>query len=267
MGTSNARQHTSTVAETRPKAIKPPPATQESKAHKAVTQAVTDEQIPATVNITIDSAGTTPRRPFTDDPIPNQNESNRITSTLVLATVHRGRKRKLSIRRIDPAATGIDHQCPSLTFAVASHLNPLVRTASEESVHGHARNARAGSYFTQCLRLGVRIDAATEREFADAGTLSGARSQPAPAAGAPRGRPGSPAVPGHVPPASRPVRDTPPLRTSSRAKASLIHTLAIRAPPTATPGTQPHDGEATVGSLAPLPLTARVLRPDRSTNS
>lgn len=226
MGTSNARQHT---------------------------------RIPATDTITIDSVGATTRRLSTDDPIPNQIESNRITSSLVLVTAHRGRNRKLSIRHLDPAAAGIDRQRPSLTFAVASHMNPLVRTASEESVHGHARNARAGSYSTQCLRLGVRIDAATERKSADAGALSGARSHPAPAAGSPRGRPGRPPMPGHVPPASRPAPDAPPLRTSSRAKTSLVHTLAIRAPPTATPGAQPHDGEATVGRLAPAPLTAHVL--------
>lgn len=226
MGTSNARQHT---------------------------------RIPATVNIAIDSAGTTPRWPFTDDPIPNQIESNRITYSLVLVTARRGKNRKLSIRRIDPAATGIDHQCPSLTFAVASHMNPLVRTASEESVQVHAPNARPGSYSTQHLRLGARFDPAAERKSEDAGALSGARSQPAPAAGAPRGRPGSPAMPGHVPPASRPVPDAPPLRTSSRAKASLVHALTIRAPPTAAPGAQPHDGEATVGRLAPAPLTAHVL--------
>lgn len=157
MGTSNGRQHTSVVVYTRPEATKPPSATQESKAHEVVTRPVTGEQIPATGNNTIDSVGTTDRWPSTDDPIPDKSKSNGIPPSLIPITTHRGINRKVPIRHIDRTATGLDQRRPGLTFAMASHMNPLVRTASEESMRGDAPSARPGSHFTQPLRLSVRL--------------------------------------------------------------------------------------------------------------
>ncbi|GGR31424.1 NHL repeat-containing protein [Streptomyces netropsis] len=55
------------------------------------------------------------------------------------------------------------------------------------------------------------------------------------------------------------IRSNPHLNTGTTDKSSLIHTLAVRALPTATPGTQPDDGKAVIGRLAPVPLSARVL--------
>ncbi|MFF5125846.1 hypothetical protein ACFY41_02735 [Streptomyces syringium] len=55
------------------------------------------------------------------------------------------------------------------------------------------------------------------------------------------------------------ISSNPHLNTGTTDKTSLIHTLVIRALPTATPGTQPNDGKVTLGRLTPVPLTARVL--------
>ncbi|MGI5526075.1 SMP-30/gluconolactonase/LRE family protein [Streptomyces syringium] len=55
------------------------------------------------------------------------------------------------------------------------------------------------------------------------------------------------------------VSSNPHLNTGTTDKTSLIHTLVVRALPTATPGTQANDGKVTLGRLTPVPLTARVL--------
>lgn len=156
MGTLNGLQHTSVVVYTRPEAIEPPSATQESQAHEAVTHGVADKQIPTTGRSAIGSVGTASRRPSADDPIPNQNKSNAIPPSLVPIIAHRGGNRKVSIRYNSRAATELDHQHPGLTFAVASYMNPLVRTASTKSVYGDAPSIRPGSYFTRHLRSDVR---------------------------------------------------------------------------------------------------------------
>ncbi|GGR31416.1 NHL repeat-containing protein [Streptomyces netropsis] len=55
------------------------------------------------------------------------------------------------------------------------------------------------------------------------------------------------------------IRSNPHLNTGTTDKTSLIHTLVIRALPTATPGTQSNDGKVAIGRLAPVPLIGRVL--------
>ncbi|MEU5425688.1 NHL repeat-containing protein [Streptomyces olivoreticuli] len=55
------------------------------------------------------------------------------------------------------------------------------------------------------------------------------------------------------------IRSNPHLNTGTTDKTALIHTLVIRALPDAKPGTQPGDGRAAIGRLAPVPLSARVL--------
>ncbi|MFH8409244.1 NHL repeat-containing protein [Streptomyces sp. NPDC018019] len=55
------------------------------------------------------------------------------------------------------------------------------------------------------------------------------------------------------------VTSNPHLNTGATDKTALIYTLGIRALPDARPGTQSDDGQAAIGRLTPIPLTARVL--------
>ncbi|MEV4869247.1 NHL repeat-containing protein [Streptomyces syringium] len=55
------------------------------------------------------------------------------------------------------------------------------------------------------------------------------------------------------------IQSNPHLNTGTTDKTSLIHTIVVRALPGATPGTQPNDGRAVIGRLAPVPLIGRVL--------
>ncbi|MEU2510791.1 hypothetical protein, partial [Streptomyces syringium] len=55
------------------------------------------------------------------------------------------------------------------------------------------------------------------------------------------------------------IRSNPHLNTGTSDKSPLIHTLTVRALPDATPGTQPNDGRAAIGSLTPVSLTGRIL--------
>ncbi|MBJ3810521.1 hypothetical protein JGB26_26005 [Streptomyces flavofungini] len=55
------------------------------------------------------------------------------------------------------------------------------------------------------------------------------------------------------------VSSNPHLNTGATDRTALIYTLGIRALPDARPGTQSDDGQAAIGRLTPVPLTARVL--------
>ncbi|MFD7668401.1 NHL repeat-containing protein [Streptomyces sp. NPDC059788] len=55
------------------------------------------------------------------------------------------------------------------------------------------------------------------------------------------------------------VSSNPHLNTGATDKTALIYTLGIRALPDARPGTQSDDGQASIGRLTPVPLSARVL--------
>ncbi|QEV16859.1 NHL repeat-containing protein [Streptomyces alboniger] len=55
------------------------------------------------------------------------------------------------------------------------------------------------------------------------------------------------------------ISSNPHLNTGTTDKTALIYTLGIRALPDAESGTRPADGQAVIGRLAPVPLSAHVL--------
>ncbi|WP_050502003.1 hypothetical protein, partial [Streptomyces monomycini] len=55
------------------------------------------------------------------------------------------------------------------------------------------------------------------------------------------------------------ISSNPHLNTGTTDKTALIYTIGIRALPNATPGARHDDGQAVIGRLAPIPLSAQVL--------
>ncbi|MFD0417949.1 non-hydrolyzing UDP-N-acetylglucosamine 2-epimerase [Streptomyces sp. NPDC127108] len=100
-----------------------------------VAQGVPPERIVVTGNTVIDAAVSASRRPPADrDPAFRRIEQD--SAPLVLVTAHRRENWGDPIRRIGAAVATLSHQYPEVSFVVAAHMNPLVRTALEDSLRG-----------------------------------------------------------------------------------------------------------------------------------
>ncbi|MBF6050058.1 UDP-N-acetylglucosamine 2-epimerase (non-hydrolyzing) [Streptomyces sp. NRRL B-1677] len=99
-----------------------------------VAEGVAAERILVTGNTVIDAVVAASRRPpAAGDPLPHRIANS---APLVLVTAHRRENWGAPIRRVGRAVASLSHQYPEITFVVAAHMNPSVRTAIEESLHG-----------------------------------------------------------------------------------------------------------------------------------
>ncbi|OKI04965.1 hypothetical protein A6A06_09750 [Streptomyces sp. CB02923] len=98
-------------------------------------EGVAAERVLVTGNTVIDAVVTASRcPPTTDDPALRRIEQD--SAPLVLVTAHRRENWGAPIRRIGRAVAILSRQYPEVGFVVAAHMNPLVRSAVEESLHG-----------------------------------------------------------------------------------------------------------------------------------
>lgn len=98
-------------------------------------QGVAADRIVVTGNTVIDAVVSASRRPqAVRNPASAFPHTERDSTPLVLVTAHRRENWGAPIRRIGQAVATLSHHYPEVSFVVAAHMNPLVRTALEESL-------------------------------------------------------------------------------------------------------------------------------------
>ncbi|GGR31409.1 non-hydrolyzing UDP-N-acetylglucosamine 2-epimerase [Streptomyces netropsis] len=100
-----------------------------------LTEGVAAERIRITGNTVIDAVVEASRRPSASgDPVLRGIAES--GTPLVLVTAHRRENWGEPIRRISGAVADLSRRYPDITFVVAAHMNPSVRAATEQSLHG-----------------------------------------------------------------------------------------------------------------------------------
>ncbi|MFH8409246.1 non-hydrolyzing UDP-N-acetylglucosamine 2-epimerase [Streptomyces sp. NPDC018019] len=98
-------------------------------------QGLAAERIVVTGNTVIDAVVSASRRPAVEhDSASPFHRIERDPAPLVLVTAHRRENWGAPIRRIGRAVATLSHQYPDVSFVVAAHMNPMVRTAIEDSL-------------------------------------------------------------------------------------------------------------------------------------
>ncbi|MEU7147918.1 UDP-N-acetylglucosamine 2-epimerase (non-hydrolyzing) [Streptomyces sp. NPDC045456] len=96
-------------------------------------QGVAADRIVVTGNTVIDAVVTASRNPR-HRTVPELREIEQDSAPLVVVTAHRRENWGEPIRRVGRAVAALSRQYPEVTFVVAAHMNPSVRTAIEESL-------------------------------------------------------------------------------------------------------------------------------------
>ncbi|CAM5676540.1 MULTISPECIES: non-hydrolyzing UDP-N-acetylglucosamine 2-epimerase [Streptomyces] len=98
-------------------------------------QGVAADRIVVTGNTVIDAVVAASRGPR-HRAVPELRGLEQNSAPLVVVTAHRRENWGEPIRRVGRAVAALSRQYPDVTFVVAAHMNPAVRTAIEESLRG-----------------------------------------------------------------------------------------------------------------------------------